>query len=159
MMSDERPNPFDFSEGAAAELERAEIDRDPASVNREETAKREQTELQRRVDSGRQLFETVRAGVHKTADRNPDLRVQAGDDPRGDSRTVSLWSEIAPHRRISVTLLGTGYLEASANLDDRPGHRDFLEKVEDVDPLDPAAQDILQRLIQWVWTERDLPTD
>ena len=58
-----------------------------------------------------------------------------------------------------MTLLATGYLEVSANLDDRPGHQDFLEKVEDVDPLDPTAQDILQRLIQWVWTERDLPTD
>ncbi len=159
MVSDEGPNPFDFSEGAAAEPEGVEIDRDLASVNREETAKKEETELERRVDSGGQLFATLRAGVAKTADRNPDLRVQAADDPRGDSRTVSLWSEIAPHRRIRVTLLATGYLEASANLDDRPGHRDFLEKVEDVDPLDPTAQDILQRLIQWVWTERDLPTD
>jgi hypothetical protein len=158
-MTDEGPNPFDFSEEAAQELERAEIDRDLASVNGEETAKREQTELERRVDSGGQLFETVRAGVHKTADRNPDLRVQAADDPREDSRAVSLWSEVAPHRRISVTLLATGYLEESANLDDRPGHQDFLEKVEDVDPLDPTAQDMLQRLIQWVWTERDLPTD
>jgi hypothetical protein len=158
-MSDEGPNPFDFSEGAAAELERVEIDRDLAPVNREETAEKEQTELQRRVDSGGRLFATVRAGLHKTADRNPDLRVQAADDPREDSRIVSLWSEVAPHRRISVTLLATGYLEVSANLDDRPGHQDFLEKIEDVDPLDPTAKDILQRLIQWVWTERDLPTD
>jgi hypothetical protein len=158
-MSDEGPNPFDFSEGAAAEQERVEIDWDLASVNREETAKKEQTELERRVDSGRQLFETLRAGVAKTADRNPNLRVQAADDPREDSRTVSLWSEVAPHRRISVTLLAPGYLEASANLDDRPGHRDLLKKVEDIDPLDPTAQDILQRLIQWVWTERELPPD
>jgi hypothetical protein len=159
-MSDQDPNPFDFSEEAAESLEHAAIDRDTASIPSEDATKKKQAEFDSRVERGGQLFETLRAGIHKTADRNPDLRVDSADDLREDSRTISLRSEVAPLRRISASLLATGYLEVWANLDDRPGHQDVLEKVRDVDPLDAAAQGILQRVIQWVWgRERDFPTD